>query len=146
MGKAGKVIIILVLAAAVTVVMTAKNRSPVLPSVNQDGTDSSVTTTSPETNLPLLLDVGSKGCTPCTMMEPILAGLEADYEGKMEVVFIDVKEDSMAKEIYDIQMIPTQIFFDASGKELFRHEGFYSKEDILGKWKKLGVNIEKTQE
>ena len=37
--------------------------------------------------------------------------------------------------------MPTQIFYDSSGKELFRHEGFYSKEDILGKWNELGVDL-----
>jgi thioredoxin 1 len=36
-------------------------------------------------------------------------------------------------------MIPTQIFFDAEGRELFRHTGFLAKEDILAKWKELGV-------
>ena len=52
------------------------------------------------------------------------------------------KEPEKAKE-YGISIIPTQIFFDASGKELFRHEGFFSKEDILGKWKEFGINLEK---
>jgi thioredoxin 1 len=42
-------------------------------------------------------------------------------------------------------MIPTQIFFDTAGKELFRHEGFFAREDILLKWKELGVDIEKKQ-
>jgi thioredoxin 1 len=42
---------------------------------------------------------------------------------------------------YSIEMIPTQIFFDASGKELFRHTGFFGKEDILAKWKELGVEL-----
>jgi thioredoxin 1 len=38
-------------------------------------------------------------------------------------------------------VIPTQIFFDAEGKELFRHVGFFAKEDILAKWKELGVEL-----
>jgi hypothetical protein len=42
---------------------------------------------------------------------------------------------------YKISLIPTQIFFDAAGKERFRHEGFFSKEDILAKWKELGVDL-----
>ena len=50
-----------------------------------------------------------------------------------------VRELNALKQKYGVKMIPTQIFFDASGKELFRHEGFMSKEDILGKWKELGV-------
>jgi thioredoxin 1 len=38
-------------------------------------------------------------------------------------------------------MIPTQIFYDADGNELFRHEGFYAKEDILAKWAELGIDL-----
>jgi thioredoxin 1 len=38
-------------------------------------------------------------------------------------------------------VIPTQIFYDAAGRELFRHEGFFGKDDILAKWKELGVSL-----
>jgi hypothetical protein len=50
------------------------------------------------------------------------------------------KYPGLVKE-YRISVMPTQIFYDASGKELFRHEGFFSKEDILGKWKELGIEL-----
>ncbi len=53
--------------------------------------------------------------------------------------FIDVWKNPDAGKEYEIQMIPTQIFFDAEGKERFRHTGFFGKEDILAKWKELGV-------
>ena len=46
-----------------------------------------------------------------------------------------------AAEPYNINLIPTQIFFDAGGKELWRHEGFFAKADILAKWKELGVGL-----
>src|SRR5581483_8479390 len=65
----------------------------------------------------------------------------AEYVGRMDVEFIDVWKSPDAGKGHKIQLIPTQIFFDASGKELFRHEGFYGKEDILGKWKELGVDL-----
>jgi thioredoxin 1 len=55
---------------------------------------------------------------------------------------VDVWENPKAGQPYGIKMIPTQIFYDAAGKELFRHEGFFSKEDILAKWKELGVNLD----
>ncbi len=42
---------------------------------------------------------------------------------------------------YGIRVMPTQVFFDATGKERFRHEGFISKDDILAKWKELGVDL-----
>ena len=91
--------------------------------------------------LPRLLDVGSTRCIPCKAMAPILDELKTSYREKLDVVFLDVFEDSTAAEKYDVSTIPTQIFFDATGKELFRHEGFFSKEEILAKWHKLGVEL-----
>ena len=76
------------------------------------------------------------------MMAPILEELRKAYAGKMQVEFIDVWENPDAEKKYRIQVIPTQIFFDASGKELYRHEGLLSKEDILGAWTQLGIQFE----
>jgi len=92
--------------------------------------------------LPRLVDLGATKCIPCKKMAPILEALKEDFQGKMEVEFIDVWENPDAGKAYAIRLIPTQIFFDAEGNELFRHQGFYSREDILGKWKELGVNLE----
>lgn len=91
--------------------------------------------------LPKLLDLGSRQCIPCKMMAPILEELRKEYAGKFEVEFIDVglKEDVPLANQYGVTRIPTQIFFDAGGKELWRHEGFMSKSDILKKWIELGV-------
>jgi thioredoxin 1 len=111
----------------------------------QKGSEPGQQNTSPSTTstgLPRLLDLGAGKCIPCKMMAPILEELKAEYAGALEVVFIDVWQDKSAGERYRIQTIPCQIFYDASGKELFRHEGFFSKEDILSKWKELGVNLQ----
>ena len=75
------------------------------------------------------------------MMKPILDELKQDYKDQFQVTFIDVWESPSAGEKYGIRMIPTQIFFDVGGNELFRHEGFFSKEDILAKWKELGIDL-----
>jgi hypothetical protein len=75
------------------------------------------------------------------MMAPILDELKINYTGKLDVQFIDVWADPEAGKSYNIKIIPTQIFYDAAGKELFRHEGFFSKEDILAKWKEFGVDL-----
>lgn len=91
--------------------------------------------------LPRLVDLGASKCVPCKMMKPILDKLTTDYAGSMEVVFIDVWEDREAGKRHGIRMIPTQIFYDATGKELARHEGFMSEKDILAKWKELGVEL-----
>ena len=90
--------------------------------------------------LPRLVDLGAGKCIPCKMMKPILDDLIANHADTFKTEFIDVWENDAAGQKYGVKMIPAQIFFDASGKELFRHEGFMSKEDILGKWKELGFN------
>ncbi|MHC4214464.1 MAG: organomercurial lyase [Planctomycetota bacterium] len=91
--------------------------------------------------LPRLVDLGSDKCIPCKMMAPILEELKNEYAGRMEVEFIDVFKNREMSGKYGIRVIPTQVFIDSSGKELFRHEGFYSKEDMLSKWKELGVDL-----
>jgi thioredoxin 1 len=91
--------------------------------------------------LPRLVDLGANKCIPCKMMAPVLAELKKTYAGKMDVQFIDVWQDPAAGKKYGISVIPTQIFYDARGKELFRHEGFFGREDILAKWKDLGVDL-----
>lgn len=91
--------------------------------------------------LPRLVDLGADKCIPCRMMAPVLNDLQKEYAGRMVVEFIDVWKDPAAGKAYKINLIPTQIFFDSTGKELFRHEGFFSKQDILAKWKELGVEF-----
>jgi len=90
---------------------------------------------------PRLVDLGAGRCIPCRQMAPILERLRDEYAGKFEVMFIDVWKDPDAANSYRIQVIPTQIFYDANGKELFRHVGFYSREQILGKWRELGFTF-----
>jgi len=78
-------------------------------------------------------------------MAPILEELKTEYAETFDVEFIDVWENPKAGKGYGVRLIPTQIFYNSSGKELFRHEGFFSKEDILAKWKELGVELTKTK-
>jgi len=91
--------------------------------------------------LPRLVDLGAATCIPCKKMAPILDGLAKEYKGKMQVDVIDLRYNPEAATEYKIQVIPTQIFFDPSGKEIFRHQGFMAKEDILAKWKELGFTF-----
>jgi thioredoxin 1 len=135
-----KIIIVLLLAASVMAVVVLKRKENSQAIINNSQTADVQTQQPSETKkLPRLVDLGADKCIPCKMMAPILEEMKKDYAGTINVEFIDVwKTPDKAKE-YGITIIPTQIFFNASGKELFRHEGFFSKEDILGKWKEFGV-------
>ncbi len=91
--------------------------------------------------LPRLVDFGAGKCASCKMMTPVLEDMKKTYAGKLEVQFIDVWENPDLGKTSGIDMIPTQIFYDATGKERFRHMGFFSKEDIIAKWGELGVEL-----
>lgn len=101
--------------------------------------------TAPAKSLPMLIDIGAKQCVPCKMMAPILAELQRDYSDSVKVEFIDVWENRSAGQKYGIRAIPTQIFYDASGKELYRHMGYMSKEQIIRVFKELGIEVKKNQ-
>lgn len=91
--------------------------------------------------LPRLLELGSHKCIPCKMMAPIIEELTTTCEGLVDVDFIDVKLDRDAAKPYKVRIIPTQIFFAADGKELWRHQGFLPREEIVAKWAEFGVTI-----
>jgi thioredoxin 1 len=86
-----------------------------------------------------MVDLGAKKCVPCKMMAPILQELEKEYSERAAIVFIDVWVNPDAGRKFAIRTIPTQIFFDAEGKEVGRHEGFLDKASIVAELQKLGV-------
>ena len=96
--------------------------------------------------LPKLMDLGAHKCVACKKMAPVLDELAQEYQGVFAVEFVDVwqKENRDTAVKYKVRMIPTQIFFDAEGEELWRHVGFLSKMDILRKWRQLGYDFKVT--
>jgi thioredoxin 1 len=87
-----------------------------------------------------MLDLGATSCIPCKMMAPIMRELEKEYADRAAIIFIDVWENQDVPEQFNIDTIPTQIFYDASGKEQYRHVGFLDKASIVAKLAELGVN------
>lgn len=85
------------------------------------------------------IELGADRCLPCRAMQPIMRELAEKYEGIMQVVFYDVWKDPAPARKYGIQLIPTQVFIDQNGKEIFRHVGFFPKEEILAMLKEKGI-------
>ncbi len=142
MNKTLKIVVVALLIVSATAVMLLKQRGKEGDSAQGLTTPAAAAAAAPQaTGLPRLIDLGADKCIPCKMMAPILQELKNEYRGRLDVVFIDVWKNPNAGEEHGIKLIPTQIFFDAAGKELFRHEGFFSKEDILAKWKEFGVEL-----
>jgi len=144
MKTPAKIVIILALALVIVGAVTLKStKSPAEANTAALPVAVADTNVAPgiATKLPKIIDLGADKCIPCKMMAPILEELKKEYAGKMNVEFLDVWKNPDAGKQYGIEMIPTQIFFDANGKELFRHTGFFGREDILGKWKELGIDL-----
>ena len=108
----------------------------------QDKTGTS-TASKPSAVKPLVtfVEIGSVNCIPCRAMQPIMNAVEQEYKGQVKIVFHDVwtpkgKEDAMK---YNIRVIPTQVFLDKNGKEFFRHEGYFPKDEVVKVIKMQGV-------
>lgn len=95
--------------------------------------------TIPEKGKVTMVDIGAKKCIPCKMMAPIMEKLEKAYEGKAHIVFIDVWENRDQAPRFGIKAIPTQIFFNENGEEVWRHEGFLEEKTIVDRLTEMGV-------
>lgn len=146
MNKSLRIAIVFALVALVAFVMVTKKRNGTQTATIGGVAESAVAiasqSASASTSLPRLVDLGAGKCIPCKQMAPILEELKKEFAGRLDVAFIDVWKNPNAGDLYQVRMIPTQIFYDAVGKERFRHEGFFSRDDILGKWKELGVDLQ----
>jgi len=89
--------------------------------------------------LPKLLDFGAGKCIPCKKMAPILKELTEEYHGRVIIKVIEVYDERELTQINRVRLIPTQIFFDAKNREVFRHEGFMDKEQVKKIFEKMGV-------
>jgi len=85
------------------------------------------------------IELGADRCIPCRAMQPLMREIAKEYAGKVQVVFYDVWKDPRPARKYGIQLIPTQVFIDQSGKEIFRHVGYFPKEEILQMFKEKGI-------
>ncbi len=93
----------------------------------------------PAKGMVTMVDLGAKKCVPCKMMAPIMEKVEKTYQGRAVIHFFDVWEDREPATRFGIRGIPTQIFFDKDAKEVYRHVGFMSEEDIVSQLAKMGV-------
>lgn len=97
----------------------------------------------PAKGMVTMIDLGSKSCIPCKLMSGTLVKLDKLYRGKAAIIFIDVNRHRDQGYRFGIRGIPTQIFFDADAREVYRHEGFMSEEAIVAQLKEMGVDLQK---
>ncbi len=91
--------------------------------------DTSATVAKP---LITFVELGSVNCIPCKAMQKVMKAVEEKYGSQVKIVFYDVWKEEQAHfaKDYNIRLIPTQVFLDANGKELMRHEGYFPEKEI----------------
>lgn len=130
------------LIAVFTLVNTQFKKSPATSSQPPDTAEYEVHTQFndlPVKGMVTMIDLGATECIPCKMMAPILKKLEAAYRDRAVIVFIDVWKHRDQAPRFGIRAIPTQIFFDPDGKEVYRHMGFMSEAAIVEQLTGMGV-------
>ena len=93
----------------------------------------------PRKGMVTMVDLGANECIPCKMMKPVMEKVEEKYHDKAAIIFIDVWKNKEPAQRFGIRVIPTQIFFNREGEEVFRHEGFMSMADIDRLFNKMDV-------
>jgi thioredoxin 1 len=131
---------VLAFMAVVVVYAVTESRLGTNPSGTVGLQAQSTSLPSPGTCRVTMIDLGATECIPCKMMAPIIEELKIRYSGRADILFIDVWKDPGQAKAYGIHTIPTQIFFDRNGREVFRNIGFMDKKRIVDILSKLGVS------
>ncbi len=133
MSRIGRFLIVAALAVAVAGVLAEKHRQ-------RAGRARAMAL--PAAGLPRLVELDAVDCAPCKAMQSVLAGLQRECAGRLAIEVVDVRAHRDIEAAYRVRFSPTQVFTDSSGAELFRHEGFMPREDILAKWRELGYDLQ----
>lgn len=131
-------VIVLVVVGVYT--LLASKPSSSVDVVQEGGVTAAGSTMVPASGLVTMIDLGATECIPCKMMAPILEEVKKEYEGRADIIYIDVWKNPEEAKKHNIRAIPTQIFFDAEGVEKERHVGFMDKKKIVAILTKLGVS------
>jgi thioredoxin 1 len=78
------------------------------------------------------LEFGATGCISCRKMEIVMKEIKQKYPREVKVKFINIllPENQDMMKYFGIAVIPTQVLLDASSKEVFRHTGIYSTDEL----------------
>jgi len=92
------------------------------------------------TGKPTLAIFSAASCCGPDKMIPVRDALLKKYDTKINIIYIEPRKEQILAARYAIRSIPTQVFYGNSGKEFYRHSGFYSEKDIINKLSEMGVH------
>ncbi|MHC4574895.1 MAG: thioredoxin family protein [Planctomycetota bacterium] len=92
-----------------------------------------------ENGKPTLAVFSAASCCGPDKMLPVLKSIREKYGAKLNIIYLEARKEQILTARYQVGSIPTQIFYDKAGKEVFRHSGFFSQTDVEKKLKDVGI-------
>jgi len=120
------------LAVAVIVLLT------VVSACSQSSTSGSVLDDALASGKPTLAGFVGQVCA-CKNITPILEELAVEYQGRCNILVLDVADYKSLFSQYDVTLVPTQVYFDSSGAEVERIVGSSTKEEMIDRLTGMGV-------
>ena len=85
-----------------------------------------------------MINFGVIGCVDA--MHPVVEQFRASHGSDINVVFIHVGEQTVVSDLYGVSAIPVQVLFSRDGKEIYRHQGYISQDEIMAKFSENGID------
>lgn len=86
-----------------------------------------------------VIEFGGPTCVPCMNMQPVLAEVQQRFGSRALVRNFYVTQHPREARTYRIMVMPTQVVFDPSGKEVARHIGYWPQDEFLAALAKAGL-------
>lgn len=90
-----------------------------------------------KSGLPVLVEFGAEWCQPCRQLEPILADIAGEWEGRLRVVTLDIDANVDSTMRYGVMGVPALLLF-VGGQAVEQWNGFQPKRKIV---ERLGSHI-----
>ena len=83
-----------------------------------------------QSTLPVLVDFTAVWCHPCKQLDPIVAQLAGEWQGKVKVVKLDIDDNAGVAMNYQVLSVPTLMLF-INGRPVERVSGFQDRNRLL---------------